>query len=401
MTDVLRPEPMIRVAAAIALAKYFDVRKMDFRKTALACNFPLDSLNDPMHAVPLRLMARLFAEATRTANDSSLPLKVAEESVIGSSGLLGHLAMSTPTIRAFLECLAGYMPVLLTEFEVGYEESGGTGRLFWTAPIDFDVPIKPFSLFIVASLVYRIRLAAGESWVPLAVSLEHNATDVSEREFSVFGSRVTFDADVTSLTVDAATLGKSMPTANEEMFAIFRHHASLLMSEVKARHDLPTLVRKAIGLRLVRDTPTLQAIAHDLGLPPRVLQRRLERIGVSFEKVLDETRCTLAERLLRETDRPLIQVAHEVGYGSQSTFTRAVRRWLDASPRAYRQRFRALPLAPQANLLLNQIGRGEEEHHLPLVPNAGLIPNDTPVNPPSGDLGDEAESKGLTPRIRQ
>ncbi|MGD9667877.1 MAG: AraC family transcriptional regulator ligand-binding domain-containing protein [Hyphomicrobiaceae bacterium] len=354
MTDLLRLEPMIRVAPAIALAKYFEVHKLDFKNIAVACDFPLDSLKDPMRTVSLRSMARLFVEATRAVNDSSLPIKIAEESVIGNSGLLGHLAMSAPTVRAFMECLAGYMPVLLTAFEVGYEESGGTGRLFLRTPIDFNVPIKPFSLYVVACLVFRIRLAAGKSWVPLAVSLEYNAPEANVRELAVFGSRVTFDADVTSLTVDAATLGKAMPTANEEMFAIFKHHAALLMREVSAQQDLPTLVRTAIGQRLMRDTPTLEMIAHDVGLPPRGLQRRLERIGVSFEKVLDDTRCTIAERLLRETDRPLIQVAHEVGYGSQSTFTRAVRRWLDESPRAYRQRFRTIPLLPRDDLMQDE-----------------------------------------------
>jgi AraC-like DNA-binding protein len=84
-----------------------------------------------------------------------------------------------------------------------------------------------------------------------------------------------------------------MPTANDEMFAIYKQHAALLLREASLERDLATQVRHAIS-----------------------------------------------ERLLRETDRPLIQVAYEVGYGSQSTFTRAMRRWLDASPRAYRQRFR-------------------------------------------------------------
>lgn len=343
---LLSPEPMIRVAPANALAKYFEVHKMDFKSITRACNFPTDSLQDPMRAVPLRMMASLFIEAARSVKDSGFPIKLAEESVIGNSGLLGHLAMSAPTVRIFMECIAGYMPVMITGFEVSYEESGGTGRIFWRTPFDLDVPTKPLGLYVAACIVFRIRLAAGSSWVPLAVSFEHNAQNVTTRERAVFGSRITFDANVTSLTIDAATLGKAMPTANEELFAIFKHHASLLMREVSAQQDLPTLVRNAIGVRLMGDAATLETVAQDVGMPPRALQRRLERSGVSFEKVLDETRFSIAERLLRETDRPLIQVAHEVGYGSQSTFTRAVRRWLDESPRAYRQRFRGLPLAP-------------------------------------------------------
>ncbi|HRY07776.1 MAG TPA: AraC family transcriptional regulator ligand-binding domain-containing protein [Hyphomicrobiaceae bacterium] len=350
---------------------------MNFRSIAVSCDFPLDRLSDPMRAVPLRLMAQLFVAAARDVKDCSLPIKVGEASVFGNTGLLGHLAMSAPTVRTFLECLAGYMPVLLNAIEVGYEEHGGTGRLFWNTPIDFDVPTKPFNLYIASSLVYRIRLAAGDSWIPLAVSFEHKAPNVNERELSVFGSRISFDAEVTGLTVDATTLGKAMPTANEEMFSIFKHHASLLMREVSAQQDLPTQVRKAISLRLMRHTPTLEMVAHDVGLPPRALQRRLERIGVSFEKVLDETRCTIAERLLRETDRPLIQVAHEVGYGSQSTFTRAVRRWLDESPRAYRQRFRVLPLAPYSDLVVK----------------------DTLVNSSNGELGEDAVAGTDQPRV--
>lgn len=347
MTELNCPEPKIRVAPVISLAKYFEVHDLDFKSLARACDFPVHKLKDPMSSVPLRVMADVFVRATTITGDYGLPIKLAEDAVVGSSGLLGHLAMSAPTVRAFMECLAGYMPILVTGCDVGFEESGGTGRLFWHTPIDLDVPTKPLGLYLAASIVYRIRVAAGESWVPLAVSFEHNAPKVTPRELSVFGSRIAFDDGETSMTVDTATLSKPLPTANDELFAIFKHHAALLMREVSAEQDLPTQVRNAIGLRLMLETPTLEMIAQDVRIPPRALQRRLDRIGMSFEKVLDETRCMIAERLLRETDRPIIQVAYEVGYGSQSTFTRAVRRWLDESPRAYRQRFRGFQLGPR------------------------------------------------------
>ncbi len=337
---------MMRVAPAIALARYFQVHKLDFGSVARACNFPLDSLSDPMRSVPARTMANLFVTATQTVKDCAFPIKLAEESIAGNTGLLGHLALSAPTVRAFLECLAGYMPILATGCEVGYTEVHGKGHLFWRSPIDFDMPTKPFNLYIVASLVYRIRVAAGENWVPLAVTFEHKAPDTAARELAVFGPRVTYDADQTSITLDGVTLSKPMPSANEELFAIHKHHAALLLREVMGEQDLETRVREAIGSRLTRETPTLDAVAHDLGMSSRAMQRQLERIGLSYERMLDDTRCAIAERLLRETDRPLIQVAHEVGYGSQSTFTRAVRRWLDASPRAYRQRFRNVGPGP-------------------------------------------------------
>lgn len=336
------PEPTIRAAPAIALAKYFDDHKLDFKRVAEASGFPLEALSDPMGTVPLRVIAHLFRAATQVVGDCGFPIKLAEETSVGSTGLFGHLVMSAPSVRAFLECVAGYMPILVTGYEVGYEEKGGTGVLFWRAPVPFDAPTKPIGLYVVATLVLRIRLAVGERWMPLAVSFDHKAPAATSREMEIFGSRVTFDAEMTSITVDAATLGRVMPTANEQMFAIFKHHAALLLREISTQQDLASQVRAAIALRLTRETATLEAVAQDVGVSSRALQRRLERLGLSFEKMLDETRFALAERLLRETDRPLIQVAHEVGYGSQSTFTRAVRRWLDESLRAYRERCRRM-----------------------------------------------------------
>jgi AraC-like DNA-binding protein len=243
-------------------------------------------------------------------------------------------------VRVFLECLAGYMSILPTGCEVGYNEVSGKGQLFWRWPIKFDSPTKPANLYLVASLVFRIRAAAGDKWVPLSVLFEHKAPMVADRELSVFGPRPRFDADKTSSTLDVATLNRPMPTANEEMFAIYKHHAALLLREASLERDLATQVRNAISERLTRETPTLEVVSNDIGISARAMQRGLDRVGLSFERMLDDMRFAIAERLLRETDRPVIQVTYEVGYSSQSTFTRAVRRWLDASPRANRQRFR-------------------------------------------------------------
>ena len=71
----------------------------------------------------------------------------------------------------------------------------GKGQLFWRWPIEFDSPTKPASLYLVASPVFRIRAAAGDKRVPLSVLFEHKAPMIADRELSVFGPQVSFDAD--------------------------------------------------------------------------------------------------------------------------------------------------------------------------------------------------------------
>ena len=314
---------------------------MDFKSIAQACGLNPQELSDPMRLLPLRKVANLFVAASRAANDCGLALKLAEASAAGNSGLMGHLALAAPSVRAFLECIAGYAPILVTNMEVGFSDSGRTARLSWRVPPGFDAPMKQISLFFAASIVRRVRAAAGPAWVPLAVSFEHKAPAVETSEMTLFGTRVSYDADCTSITFDAATLSRPIPTANAHLFAIYRHHAKLLLREAEADlADWSVQVKRALGVRLSSQAVSLDVVADDLGVSPRNLQRRLEQSGMSFEKVLDDLRRATAERLLRETDRPLMQVALDTGYSSQSTFTRAVRRWLKASPRAYRQQFR-------------------------------------------------------------
>ncbi|MCB1503998.1 MAG: AraC family transcriptional regulator ligand-binding domain-containing protein [Hyphomicrobiaceae bacterium] len=340
---MLRLEPKVRAGPVLALAKYLDAQKVDINSVAPLCGIDMSVLGDPMRMLPLKAVARLFAAASASTGNVRLPLALAEFAELGNSGLVGHLALSAPTVRGFLECLAGFSPILVSQYEVGYSEKGGTGRIYWRGASGFDVPMQSFSLYVAASVIRRIRAAAGPNWVPLSATLEHGIPVGTEREVArLFGPRLSLDSNCSSLTVDPATLSRPMPSANEELFAIYRHHGNLLLREITLEVDLVSRVRGAIENRLLNEVPSLEIVALDVGVTARSLQRRLENSGTSFERVLDETRYAVAERLLRETDQPLMAVAHASGYASQSTFTRAVRRWLDMPPRVYRQKFRGV-----------------------------------------------------------
>jgi len=68
----------------------------------------------------------------------------------------------------------------------------------------------------------------------------------------------------------------------------------------------------------------------------RTLQRRLSDRGYSFQKVVDEARRELAERLLKGTEYPLAEVAFLTGFSEQSAFNRAFKRWAGQTPRSFR-----------------------------------------------------------------
>jgi len=82
-------------------------------------------------------------------------------------------------------------------------------------------------------------------------------------------------------------------------------------------------------------------VSRRLGMSERTLQRRLTEAGTSFWETYENTRDELSIRLLKDTDLPLEEISHQVGYSSQSAYSRAVKRWHGISPLQLRQRLQA------------------------------------------------------------
>jgi AraC-like DNA-binding protein len=103
-----------------------------------------------------------------------------------------------------------------------------------------------------------------------------------------------------------------------------------------SRMDLARRVRRVVADTLSAGVPNLSAVASEMGLGPRTLQRRLSESGHSFQGIVDLARKELALRLLRETDRCLAEIAYLTGFSEQSGFNRAFKRWAGQTPRSYR-----------------------------------------------------------------
>lgn len=337
----MAPEPTVSAAPFRAFLRYLESEGHDVKALLALAGMKASQVSDPMARVPLGAGIRLFTSASRETGDCGLTIKFARQGLEGVGGLLGYLAINAPSVRAFLQVLAGYAPIFVSGVAAGYREHGGCGEIYWISPAGLDVAMKPGNLFCATAIIRRIRAAAGPSWLPLRVEFEHRAPDVLPEELAIFGSRLRFDQPATRIAVDSNALAMPMPTANPELFEVLLHHAQLVMrSAPPERGGLVENVRSTVALRLHEQDCSLDAVARELRTSARALQRKLDAAGTSFDRIVDETRRAVADRLLRDTDRPLSHVAFDLGYNSQSAFTRAARRWFACSPRAYRQNAR-------------------------------------------------------------
>ena len=120
---------------------------------------------------------------------------------------------------------------------------------------------------------------------------------------------------------------------------LLQQHAERLLSR-RAQYQ-PTIVdqvRAAIVRNLAQDRVRLAAIAEELGLSPRTLQRKLSEAGASYQAVLDGARFALAQDYLRQPGLSLADIAFLLGYQEQSAFTHAFKEWSGTNPGAWRER---------------------------------------------------------------
>ncbi len=87
---------------------------------------------------------------------------------------------------------------------------------------------------------------------------------------------------------------------------------------------------------MLADKLSLAYVAANFGTSPRTLQRRLNRHGVTYWALVEQSRFEIAGALLRETDLKVQEIATMIGYGTPGAFTRAFTGWAGRAPSVYR-----------------------------------------------------------------
>jgi AraC-like DNA-binding protein len=100
--------------------------------------------------------------------------------------------------------------------------------------------------------------------------------------------------------------------------------------------DLVREVRRLIVEGLPKGSANIDAIADELSISNKTLERRLAERGQSFSALLDETRCKAAKHYLEETDMRIAQVAYMAGYTEPAALVRAFKRWTGSTPMQFR-----------------------------------------------------------------
>jgi AraC-like DNA-binding protein len=334
-----RGGPTVLAELPSALLRYAELQGLDRARVFASAGVDPRALEAREGRVLHADFNALWSAVERHTGDPDVGLSFAASGIgEGEYGVVGFLAMTSPTLGEALAHTVTMHPVLKEDAEVSlrnddrlaYFEQGQRGGAPWSrSVIDHGF----------ASIVRHSRTWTGGAFAATEVRFQHRRPrDVGAYE-RTFGCPVLFEQRTNAIVFERAALSLSLRSSQSELAGYFESVARAALEKLSPG-DLPAAVRVAIRDALPEGDMGLPRIARRLGVGARTLQRRLNDEKLVYRDLVDEVRRAEAVELVRSTDLSIFEISDRLGYSETKAFRRAFRRWTGAAPADAR---RALP----------------------------------------------------------
>jgi AraC-like DNA-binding protein len=189
----------------------------------------------------------------------------------------------------------------------------------------------------MAGFVFRARMFTGATFVPDSVSIAAPPPRAPHPLQQLFGVDPEFDARETSVTFPRAALALPFPSADPTLRSVLAVRAQAALAALPQLTDVHGNVKNAVRAGLREGDASLPAVARALSMAPRTLQERLQDAGISFRRIVDESRMELALEYLERGELRVADIARSLGFESPSAFARWYRRSTGRAPATQRR----------------------------------------------------------------
>jgi AraC-like DNA-binding protein len=315
------PRLVEEMAGARALARSF-----------AAAGLPMSVVENRRMPIPLRNLFDLYDAAARAVGDADFGLRVGQATSPLDYGHYGAFAMGARTLGGALRRVVRTLSFHQSGTRMTLDAVGD--HVVWryaTGAPSFRRS-RHHSDHTALPMVALVQGFLGSLWRPSWLECDYPRPPHKQGE--TFGDvpRV-HDCDATGVAIEKSALSRRRPETSRPMPVVTFEDLRRLGGAPSALVDR---VLALIELRLLEDAPEIDAIAIQLGVGARTLQRGLQRESTSFRALLALARHRRAASLLRETDLSVTDIAFSLGYNEPANFTRAFTSWAGRPPTAFR-----------------------------------------------------------------
>lgn len=293
---------------------------------------------DPEARVPSTSVPALWALLGERCPGEAIALQMIAAAPPTVLGVLAHAAQYAPDLRAALDLLVRYRCVWSPRLHMEIHSGPVETKLTLIHPIDkLGVGYAGEMGVALAARFFFGVLDSHDSLV--RAEFAHTPFAPIEKYVDFFRAPVVFEAPHNALILKTAALATPVPRSNAHMLQFIQGHLDLVRERLEATSN-PDLarIRGAIRKNGERGEFGGQALAKQLGVGLRTLQRQARDLGTSVRELIDEVRLAQARAFLGDPKLSLAEIGFLLGYATESSFRRAFKRWTGNSPADERQR---------------------------------------------------------------
>jgi AraC-like DNA-binding protein len=312
----------IRLVRSASLNGYVElVQSLGYDPLALlrSANLSLRLLENPEALIPSGAVRRVLEASAQATGSEDFALQLAMRRTLSDLGPISLVLQEEPTAREALDTLQRYSLLLNTSLVTRIEDVGQT-VVIREDLLPIPGAVTRQALDLTVGVMFRtLRELIGPGWRPLEVCFTHRAPRSTTTYRSLFGRVPKFNHSFNGMVCAAADLQRQRALdhvgaarfAREHLDAVLQHRTTGVGDSCR---------QLMLGL-LPSGRCTAQQLAYYLRIDRRTLHRYLSDEGLTFSSLLHQMRTELARRHLRESDRPIGEVAGLLGFSTHSGFS--------------------------------------------------------------------------------
>jgi AraC-like DNA-binding protein len=297
----------------------------------LPTGITLGDLGDPDRRIPCEALGVLVSRAQQLRFTPNLALEMARLVPIGAYPLLDYLVLTSDSVGAGVTQLARYFGLIGNPVGIEVHERRD--------PVRVELPGSPAPFgveFTAALIVLHLREETDGRFAAQRVHFQHTPDDVAQFERTL-GCPVEAQASWNGISVSRDAWRLPLRRRDPVLRQVLEGQANERLLRLPARTGLALEVQRALSDRVAQGDTRIGAIASQLAMSGRTLQRRLEALNVSYRDLLEEARKEAAGRYISSSVLSIAEVAFMVGYSEPAAFHRAFKRWYGMTPQQYRE----------------------------------------------------------------
>jgi AraC-like DNA-binding protein len=276
----------------------------------------------------------LWEGIAQVSGDPAIGLLIGAETGHGQLDIMSLAALHSANFGEALAKLGRYKRLSCPEevlVAVQGDEAAVTFR--WLLADGFIPDLLADAMF--ASALALARRGSGVAIKPRRVELTRRAANraMFARHY---GCEIVFDAPNDVLVFDASSLTLPFVTHNVDLLAAVLPQLDAGLAALASEQSFADHVDAVIARSMRGQRPSVEALARELGISTRTLQRKLALDGTSYQQQLDRVRSRIARRLLGSTDLGAGEIAWFLGFEEVNSFSRAFNQWEGMTPQRWR-----------------------------------------------------------------